>query len=123
MPRWIVQTFTSETGRKPVEEWVRSLDPGARASVLVAVRQLRMLGVELDMPAARPLADGIWELRVRDSDGIYHVLYFHWRGRTFGPLHGFTKKTRATPKDDLALARRRRDTWLGRKPGKDNQDG
>jgi phage-related protein len=109
-----VQSFTSETGRKPVQDWMLSLDAEARAAVLVAIKELRMAGIHLEYPMARHLDDGIWELRVRDARGIYRVLYFHWRGRTFGLLHGFTKKTRATPTADLALATTRRNTRLAR---------
>jgi phage-related protein len=51
--------------------------------------------------------------------GIYRVLYFHWKGRTFGLLHGFSKKTRATSRRELDLARTRRDTWLRRSESKE----
>jgi phage-related protein len=44
------------------------------------------------------------------------VLYFHWFAHTFGLLHGFTKKTRATPRGELGIASKRRSNWLGR-PG------
>lgn len=66
------------------------------------------------MPFARHLGDGLWELRVRDSAGIYRVVYFHWKGRTFGLLHGFSKKTQATPQRDLETAKTRRGNWLER---------
>jgi phage-related protein len=66
------------------------------------------------MPFARYLDDEIWELRVRDRDGIYRVLYFHWKGRTFGLLHGFSKQTQKTPVRELTLAKQRRALWLGR---------
>lgn len=112
--RWLIRTYTSETGRKPVEEWLDSLAPAAQAAVLEELRLLRAFGAALEMPHARPLDHGIWELRARGSDGIWRVLYFHWKGHTFGILHGFTKKTQSTPPHELAIARERMRTWLSR---------
>lgn len=111
---WLARTFTTDTGRKPVEEWIESLEPAARAEVLIVIDLLEERGVELREPFAKHLEDGIWELRARGSDGIYRVLYFHWFRHTFGLLHGFTKKTQATPRGELQTAKRRRDTWLAR---------
>ena len=97
-----------------MEEWLRSLDPEARVEVVLVMRLLREHGTALAMPSARYLREGIWELRARDSRGIYRVLYFHWKGRTFGVLHGFTKKSRATPPGELELAIQRHRIWMGR---------
>ena len=114
MARWLIRTYTSDTGAKPVESWIRSLAAESRAEVLTVVDLLERHGVELEMPYTRHLGDGLWELRVRDRSGIYRVIYFHWKGRTFGLLHGFSKKTQTTPKGELDLARSRRATWLER---------
>jgi phage-related protein len=113
---WLVRTFTSDTGAKPVEDWIRTLDASARAEVLILIELLEARGTDLREPFTKHLEDGIWELRGRGPDGIYRVLYFHWFGHTFGLLHGFTKKTRATPRQELTTAMRRRATWLAR-PG------
>ena len=112
--RWNIRSFTTDTGRKPVLEWIASLDEGAQAAVKESVLLLREYGVTLDMPHSRHLGQGLWELRARDSSGIYRVIYFHWRGRTLCLLHGFTKKTQRTPPADISLARQRMDTWLRR---------
>ena len=113
---WLVRTFTSDSGAKPVESWIESLDPDGRAEVLVLIDLLESLGVGLGEPFAKHLGDGIWELRARGSHGVYRVLYFHWFRHTFGLLHGFTKKTRRTPPNEFETAKRRRAAWLGR-PG------
>jgi phage-related protein len=119
--KWLIRTFTTESGGKPVDEWLRSLDPGARAEVAWTVDLLKRHGVELAMPYVRHLGGGIWELRIRDAAGVYRVLYFHWKGRTFGLLHAFTKKTRATPRHELELAKARRALWLSRPAPKGGQ--
>lgn len=113
---WLTRTFTTDAGRKPVEEWIASLDPAARAEVLLLIDLLEEHGTALREPFAKHLEDAIWELRARGPDGVYRVLYFHWFGHTFGLLHGFTKKTQKTPRAELEIAKQRRAAWLAR-PG------
>lgn len=121
LAKWLIRTFTTESGGKPVEDWISSLGPGPRSTVLSLVGRLEREGVDLRKPFVEHLGGGLWELRARDGDGIYRVIYFHWKGRTFGLLHGFTKKTRKTPANELAIAKARHATWLARQ--KRNRDG
>ncbi|MYA52964.1 MAG: type II toxin-antitoxin system RelE/ParE family toxin [Dehalococcoidia bacterium] len=100
-----------------MDDWMRSLDPEARAAVVNVVDLLEEHGAALALPHARPLGEGLWELRARSPGGIQRVIYFHWFGRTFGLLHGFTKKTRQTPRTEIDTARRRQATWLARERG------
>ena len=113
---WLARTFTTDAGGKPVEEWIESLGPDARAEVFILVDLLERYGTSLREPFAKHLEGRLWELRARGSDGIYRVLYFHWFGHTFGLLHGFTKKTQKTPRAEIDTAKRRQATWLAR-PG------
>lgn len=116
---WLARTFTTDAGRKPVEDWVASLDPDARAEVLILIDLLEQRGTALREPFAKHLEGSLWELRAKGPDGIYRVLYFHWFGHTFGLLHGFTKKTQKTPRAEIETARRRQVVWLAR-PGPRN---
>ncbi len=118
---WLARTFTTDNGGKPVEAWIQSLGADARAEVLILIDLLEERGTALREPFASHVEDGVWELRSRGKDGIYRVLYFHWFGHTFGLLHGFTKKTRRTPRPELEIAKRRRATWLAR-PGSHRPD-
>ena len=60
----------------------------------------------------RPLAarrlrrGGMWEVRIRQENRIARIL-FVLEGSTMVLLHGFIKKTSATPKTDLDLAKDR----------------
>jgi len=59
------------------------------------------------MPLCRPLGDGLWEIRTDlPTKRTARVLLCVYRGHLVA-LHGFIKKTRATPAEDLALTRRR----------------
>ncbi len=59
------------------------------------------------MPACRPLGDGIYEVRTRlTQNRIARVLFYIDKKGRMVLLHGFIKKTRKTPDEDLELARR-----------------
>jgi phage-related protein len=59
------------------------------------------------MPLCRPLSDGLWEIRTDLPTGrTARVLICLYREHLVA-LHGFIKKTRATPEKDLAMARKR----------------
>jgi len=59
------------------------------------------------MPLCRPMGKGLWEVRTNvPSGGTARVLVCFYHDRLVA-LHGFIKKTRATPEADLTLARKR----------------
>jgi len=114
VPKWNIRTFTGEGRTKPVDRWLQSLPPRAAARVIWTIDLLEEHGTDLTMPYARHLQDGIWELRAQLGTDIWRVLYFHWRARTFGLLHGLTKKTQRTARIDINTAVERRAIWLAR---------
>jgi phage-related protein len=60
----------------------------------------------IGMPACRSLVRGLWEVRMDlSSNRTPRVLFFVDEDR-IGVVHGFIKKTRKTPKDDIELAPR-----------------
>ncbi len=59
------------------------------------------------MPICRPMGTGLWEIRTDlPTKRTARVLLCVYREHLVA-LHGFIKKTRATPDEDLALARKR----------------
>jgi len=56
------------------------------------------------MPA---IGKGVEEIRVLDSTGAYRVIYVARRAEAVYVLHAFQKKTQATPKNDIQIAKRR----------------
>ena len=59
------------------------------------------------MPLCRPLKDRLWEIRTDlPTKRTARVLLCVYREHLVA-LHGFIKKTRTTPDDDLTMARRR----------------
>jgi phage-related protein len=110
---WNTRPF--RTGkRRPVEEWLEGLNPKARVEVLWKIELLEDNGTSLAAPHSRFVEDGLWELRARVGTDEHRIIYFHWFGRTFGLLHGFTKKTQKLDRSDIETARARRAEWLDR---------
>ena len=56
------------------------------------------------MPSVGP---GVREVRVRDEAGAFRVIYTATRPEAVYVLHAFQKKTQATAKRDLDLAKNR----------------
>jgi phage-related protein len=107
-PRTIpVVFYRTPAGTEVVRNWLRGLDDGDRNAIgqdLMRVQYRWPIG----MPLCRPMGDGLWEVRSELPSGrIARVLFSVQHGRILA-LHGFIKKTRKTPDEDLALARRRR---------------
>jgi phage-related protein len=61
----------------------------------------------LEIPLGPPLGTGLWEIRTGlPTKRTARVLLSVYRGHIVA-VHGFIKKTRTMPDEDLALARRR----------------
>jgi phage-related protein len=105
---WNLRLYIGANGERPVLVWLRSLDPKAKAAVIEVLDLLTEFGTSLERPHVAFLGEGLWELRARGPDGIYRVIYFHIKGRSFGLLHGFTKKTQKTPRREIEIAKERR---------------
>ena len=58
------------------------------------------------MPLVRNVGDGLWEVRIRLPSRIARVL-FVFEDSAMVLLHGFIKKTQATPQSELNLAKER----------------
>jgi phage-related protein len=89
-----------------VLDWIRSLPAEDRPAIGTDLSTVQF-GWPIGMPLCRPLGDGLWEVRSGlPSRRIARLLFFAEAGR-IGVVHGFIKKTRKTPPEDIALARKR----------------
>jgi phage-related protein len=97
--------FRTETGREPVRDWLKSLPRENRRIIGEDIKTVQF-GWPLGMPLVRKLDKGLWEVRVRLTDGIARIL-FTTGGQRMILLHGFIKKSQKTPREDLELAKTR----------------
>ena len=98
--------FRMGTGSQPVREWLKGLPAAERQAIGKDMLRAQWRW-PIGMPLCRPLGDGLWEVRTDfPTKRTARVLLCLYRGHLVA-LHGFIKKTRATPNEDLALARKR----------------
>lgn len=90
-------------------EAIRSFSEEVRRELGKAIFDLQK-GEVLGMPLSRPMrsiASGAAELRIRDRSGIYRAFYYTNSPRGILVFHAFVKKTRATPKHEIDLGKKR----------------
>jgi phage-related protein len=100
---WTVDFYLDARGGNPVLDFIESLPKREQAKLFRALGLLQEFGPFLGMPHARPMQDGLWELRA----GAERVFYFAYTGRRFILLHGYLKKTQEAPRRAIETARRR----------------
>ena len=101
-----VRFYCTSTGREPVREWLRGLPVADRKIIGEDIKDIEF-SWPVGLPLVRPLGGGLWEVRSDISGGrTARVIFCIDRGQMF-LLHGFIKKTRKTPPQDVDLARKR----------------
>jgi phage-related protein len=96
--------YRSEAGGEPVRDWLKSLRKEERKLIGQDIRTVEF-GWPVGMPVSRPLGQGLHEVRTNlPGNRIARVLFYIDRLNRMVLLHGFIKKTRKTPADDLRLA-------------------
>ena len=98
--------FRTAAGNEPVREWLKDLAEDERKRIgsdILAVQ----FGWPLGLPLVDGLGHGLWEVRTRLPSRIARTI-FCVEDETIILLHGFIKKTRATPDQELTLARKRK---------------
>ena len=98
--------FRTLEGREPVREWLKGLPEKERHAIgndLLRAQWRWPVG----MPLCRPLGKGCGKCGRNCRRRTARVLLCLYREHLVA-LHGFIKKTRATPGQDLGLARKRK---------------
>ncbi len=104
---WTFEFYLKLNGSSPVEEFLDTLDLKTRARFKWSIEQLRVRNISAREPLARHIEGALWELREESRTNIYRIIYFFYTGRRIVFLHGFHKKTRHTPVQELGIARSR----------------
>lgn len=105
-----VRFFAGDGGNEPVRKWLLTLTRDERKIIGDDV-----LKVQYCWPIGKPLVDslgdGLWEVRSNLGGRIARII-FYVGGDEMILLHGFIKKTQKTPKQELALALKRKKQLL-----------
>jgi phage-related protein len=91
------------TGNEPVRAWLLRLSKADRKKIGVDIKTVEY-GWPIGMPTCRHLRKGVWEVRTDLGRNRIARVLFCMSDSEMILLHGFIKKTKATPNEDLDLA-------------------
>jgi len=98
--------YRTEAGGEPVRDCLKGLLPDDRKHIGEDIKTVEF-GWPIGMPVCRALGDSIYEVRTSLAQNrIARVLFYIDKKGRMVLLHGFIKKTRKTPNEELELARR-----------------
>lgn len=99
-------------GRIPAREFVDSLDDKTAARIDAFIERLRVYGNRMQGKFVKKLTGDIFELRVKQFDRIFRVLFFYQPGMLIVITSGFQKKTHEAPAGEIVRAEQLRRLWM-----------
>lgn len=99
--------YENSNGKKPVREWLLSLDKADRKIIGEDIKTVEY-GFPIGMPICRKLGSKLYEVRSNISDKRIARVIFTVMSDYMVLLHGFIKKDQKTPKSEINLAEKRK---------------
>ncbi len=99
-------------GRMPAREFLDSLDDKAAARIDAFIERLRVYGNRMQGKFVKRLTGDNFELRVKQFDRIFRILFFYQPGMLIVIASGFQKKTQETPPGEITRAEQLRKLWM-----------
>ncbi|MBI3663390.1 MAG: type II toxin-antitoxin system RelE/ParE family toxin [Acidobacteria bacterium] len=109
---FIIEYVELPNGRVPARDFIDSLGDKAAARVDAFIGRLRIYGNRMEAKFVKKLTGDIFELRVKQFDRIFRILFFYQPGMLIVITSGFQKKSQETPPAEIARAERLRKLWL-----------
>jgi len=106
MKRITVHFYQSENGKEPVLDFLKKLNKSDKKIIGIDIKTVEF-GWPIGMPTCRPLGQGLYEVRSSISSNRIVRIIFTIEGSMMILLHGFIKKTKTTPKQELDIAKKR----------------
>jgi phage-related protein len=100
--KWNIKYYSES-----LQEELLAMPAGFLARFLRYADRMEIYGPDLGMPHTRAMGDGLFELRLKSTEGIARVFYCTAIGHNVMILHHYIKKTVKTPTRELDKARRR----------------
>jgi len=113
--KWTCTYYVSDSGRVPVKKFIDSLASRTQQKFFAVVGMLENLGKKFPEPHAKPLGNGIYELRFKGQEGHIRILHFFYDDKKIILTNGFIKKSNKTPKKEIEIAEKRREIYLKNK--------
>ncbi len=99
---WTIRYYSES-----VQQEIMSLPAGIQARHIHYTKRMLVHGPNLGMPLTKAMGDGLFELRMKASEGIGRVFYCTVMREIIVMLHTYMKKTQKTLASELAVARKR----------------
>ena len=109
-----VTFFRTDTGRLPVQQWLKHLNKSDRRMIGRDIHFVQFRW-PLGMPLVRKIEPYLWEVRSQLSNGRIARVLFTISGNEMILLHGFIKKSQRISQTDLSLARHRKNLCQSRR--------
>jgi phage-related protein len=111
----VVQFYKTAAGKKPVAEWLNTLDDERAQSVAMGVRFFE----DYPNPVVpkkffEKITAHIWEIKVHHGNEQFRLLSFIENDAIIIAVHGIAKKSMDLKKQDLQLAEERRKNYIQR---------
>ena len=101
-----IEFYCLPNGKKPVEEFLSTLEPKMRVKALDSLDILEEFGNNLRESYSKYIGEGIFELRIKFAGDTTRIFYFFFVGNKIILTNGFVKKTIKTPPAEKALAKK-----------------
>ena len=98
--------FKTQADNEPVRDWLKNLPKEEKKIIGEDIKTVQFAW-PIGKPLVDNLGDGIWEIRSRLKNRIARTLFVLVHEEIV-LLHGFIKKDRKTPLEDLRLAKKRK---------------
>ncbi|MCL2295342.1 MAG: type II toxin-antitoxin system RelE/ParE family toxin [Spirochaetes bacterium] len=102
-----VYFFKTSAGNEPVRDWLKHRTQEEKKIIGEEIKAVEYLW-PIGYPRVTKLDKDLWEVRVDLRDGICRIFFTFWK-KYMILLHSIIKKSQKTPKQDLDLAKKRRD--------------
>ena len=99
---WVIEYYS-----EALQQAVMAFPASMQARYIHLTERMQVFGPNLGMPHTRAMGKGLFEIRMKSSEGIGRVLFCNLRGRRIVMLHAFVKKSAKTPAKELEIARKR----------------
>ena len=102
-----IMNYTIDFYSESVQADIMGLPETLAARFLNMADRMRIVGANLGEPHTKAFGNGLFELRIKGSEGIARVFYCTLVNRRIVMLHSFVKKTQKTPLRELRIAENR----------------
>jgi phage-related protein len=100
---WTVETLDERVDRE-IEAW----EQDQRVALARIIALIKAIGIDrVREPHVKHIEGRVWEMRPRAKSGIARALYVTIKGRRIIILRAFVKKTQATPRREIEIAKAR----------------